>query len=76
MTYFVHMFTAAVSGNADVANTLMRYGSEIDKRDKDGKTALMMAVVNGHERLVKLLLDSGADLTITNEVQQIHMLAN
>lgn len=67
------MFTAAVTGNADVANTLLRHGTDIDKRDKDGKTALMMAVINGHENLVKLLLENGADIKITNEVQLIPM---
>jgi ankyrin repeat protein len=60
--------TAAVGGNKDMANLLLRHHAEANARDKDGKTALMMAVVNGHQPLVQLLLDKNADVTIKNEV--------
>ncbi len=61
-------FSAAVGGDKDVAALLIRHKANVDKVDKDGKTTLMIAVVNGHLELVKVLLEKGADLTIKNEV--------
>ena len=63
-----NIVTAAVGGNRAVAQLLLRSGASIDAKDKDGKTALMIAVVNGHQDLVELLLEKGADLTVKNEV--------
>ena len=54
-----------------MAKTLIRHGTDINRTDKDGKTALMMSVINGHESLVKLLLENGADLSMTNEVKLV-----
>ncbi|KAB5562441.1 hypothetical protein PHYPO_G00017800 [Pangasianodon hypophthalmus] len=61
------MRVAAVSGNSAVASLLIRAGADVNVRDKDGKTPLMVAVLNNHEQLVKLLLDSGADRHVKNE---------
>jgi len=58
----------AVGGNKDVASILLRHGADVNLRDKDGKTILMMAVINGHQALVELLLDNKADITAQNEV--------
>lgn len=60
--------SACVGGNADVAELLLRCGAEIDARDRDGKTALMIAVINGQQKLVELLLEKRADLNVKNEV--------
>ncbi|KAF7704251.1 hypothetical protein HF521_021323 [Silurus meridionalis] len=50
-----------------MAQLLIEAGADINARDKDGKTSLMIAVLNNYEQLVKLLLDSGADRHVTNE---------
>lgn len=34
--------------------------------DRHGQTCLMQAVLSGHQDVVKLLMDSGADLTACN----------
>ncbi|KAK6293658.1 hypothetical protein J4Q44_G00359840 [Coregonus suidteri] len=61
------MRVSAVSGNPAVASLLIRAGADVNTRDKDGKTPLMVAVLNNHEELVQLLLDSGADHDVKNE---------
>ncbi|XP_017568912.1 fibronectin type 3 and ankyrin repeat domains protein 1-like isoform X2 [Pygocentrus nattereri] len=61
------MRVSALSGNAAVASHLIRAGTDVNVRDKDGKTPLMLAVLNNHEELVELLLDSGADHHVKNE---------
>ncbi|XP_043912117.1 fibronectin type 3 and ankyrin repeat domains protein 1 isoform X2 [Protopterus annectens] len=61
------MRVSAVSGNVDAASSLIQAGANVNAKDKDGKTPLMVAVLNNHEPLVRLLLAKGADLTVTNE---------
>ena len=69
MCFYYLILTAAVGGNRHAAEKLLRHTQQlIDVRDKDGKTALMTSVVNGHMELVHLLLEKGADISIKNEV--------
>ncbi|XP_072524018.1 fibronectin type 3 and ankyrin repeat domains 1 protein [Salminus brasiliensis] len=58
---------SAVTGDTAVAALLISAGADINVRDKDGKTPLMVAVLNNHEKLVKLLLENGVDQHIRNE---------
>ena len=57
-----------MGGNAPVASELIRAGADINAKDKDGKTPLMLAVVNGYQSLVELLLGNDADIFVKNEV--------
>ncbi|KAF6108725.1 fibronectin type III and ankyrin repeat domains 1 [Phyllostomus discolor] len=61
------MRVSAVSGDQRVASLLIEGGADVNVRDKDGKTPLMVAVLNNHEELVQLLLDKGADVSVKNE---------
>ncbi|XP_044924807.1 fibronectin type 3 and ankyrin repeat domains protein 1 [Mustela putorius furo] len=61
------MRVSAVSGNQSVASVLIEAGADVNMRDKDGKTPLMVAVLNNHEELVQLLLSKGADASVKNE---------
>ncbi|XP_045295159.1 fibronectin type 3 and ankyrin repeat domains protein 1 isoform X1 [Leopardus geoffroyi] len=61
------MRVSAVSGNQRVASLLIEAGADVNMKDKDGKTPLMVAVLNDHEELVQLLLDKGADASVKNE---------
>ncbi|XP_038934758.1 fibronectin type 3 and ankyrin repeat domains 1 protein isoform X2 [Rattus norvegicus] len=61
------MRVSAVTGSQKVASLLIEAGADVNVRDKDGKTPLMVAVLNNHEQLVQLLLDKGADATVKNE---------
>jgi ankyrin repeat protein len=52
---------AQVTGSRNRTAVLMAY---VAGRDQEGKTGLMTAAENGQERIVKLLLDRGADLAL------------
>ncbi|KAL5017563.1 hypothetical protein ScPMuIL_007152 [Solemya velum] len=58
---------ASVSGSRDVALSLLMSDADINAQDKDGKTALMIAILNGHQSLMELLLKRKADLNVKNE---------
>jgi ankyrin repeat protein len=44
-----------------VVKQLLDKGADIDTRDKDGQTPLSWAVENGHDAVVKQLLEKGAN---------------
>jgi ankyrin repeat protein len=48
--------------NVKLAAALLDAGADVDARDEDGMTPLMWAANRGADRLVKLLLDRGADV--------------
>ena len=60
-------------GSFDLVNLLLRYGREgrfaikIDARDNKGNTALIMAARNGQAKIVKLLIDNGANVNAKND---------
>lgn len=60
------MRVACLSGNYDVAETLIDKGADINRFDKTGKNVLMAASMNGHFNLVRLLVDKGADIYLKN----------
>ncbi|KAJ6668981.1 hypothetical protein lerEdw1_007790 [Lerista edwardsae] len=61
------MRLCAMTGKVDVATLLIDAGADVNVKDKDGKTPLMVASLNNHENLVALLLERGADVDIKNE---------
>ena len=52
----------------------MRAGADVDVRDKDGKTPLMIAVINGHLPLVEALLEHKANFNVKNEVSSAKLV--
>ena len=59
---------AAKTGNATRIRELLKAdASLIRARDTDGSTPLHCAVWKGHDEIVTLLLESGADVTAHNE---------
>jgi ankyrin repeat protein len=52
---------AAASGDLLGLRAQLDQGADIEARDVHGRTALMLAVLNGHARLVEELLTRGAD---------------
>lgn len=70
LTIFL-IFSASLHGNKLVAYTLIHNKANIDLRDINGKTCLMIAVINGHLQLVELLLEHNANVTIFNTVSRL-----
>ncbi|KAI8512524.1 Multidrug resistance-associated protein 4 [Branchiostoma belcheri] len=58
---------AALNGDPQIAQLLIQAGADVNRKDKDGKTPLMIAALNGHKKLVQLLVESGADFKVKNE---------
>ena len=71
----VLLLSASVGGNRDVALALLMAGADINAQDKDGKTALMIAIINGHQPLVELLLKRNANMGVKNEVICCHSVS-
>ncbi|KAF5878020.1 putative ankyrin repeat-containing protein [Botrytis fragariae] len=53
---------SARKGDCDVLRTLLKYRSDINMRDSNGRTALHVASEHGHQKAVSLLLRHGADV--------------
>jgi ankyrin repeat protein len=56
------LMKAAFEGDLQLVISLLREGSDVNARDKDGDTALMFAAHGGHYLIVKTLLAHGADV--------------
>ena len=61
------MRVAAVSGNVNVAKVLIHHGANVHTMDKEGKSTLMNAALNGFEALVKLLVKKGVSVKLKSE---------
>ena len=61
-TYAKAVITAAYQGDVKTAIAQLGEGADVDARDCDGDTALMLAAERGHIELMKVLLKNGADV--------------
>ncbi len=61
-----NLIEVARIGDYLAVDTYLRGGTEVNCRDKDGLTPLVWAAIQGHEEVVKLLLERGADLEAKN----------
>ena len=52
---------AAITNDFAVISELLTNGANVDERDRDGRTPLMQATINGRIDIMKLFLDSGAN---------------
>lgn len=55
------LLSASEDGDAAVAREALKGGANIEAVDSAGRTSLMLASVNGHVDVLKLLIDAGAD---------------
>ncbi|MFO7847753.1 MAG: ankyrin repeat domain-containing protein [Balneolaceae bacterium] len=59
------MLTAKI-GNPRMIDIILAHNPEIDRRNNDGNTALMIASANGVLSIVEDLMNSGADASLRN----------
>ena len=58
---------ACRNGQKSIAQIFLKKGGiDVNKRDAEGNTPLYYACLKGYRDLVLLLLDSGADVSVTN----------
>jgi ankyrin repeat protein len=55
---------AAKRGDTETVRWLVAHGASLDRVAKFRLSALMLAVVNGHLDVARILADAGADLTL------------
>lgn len=65
---------AAVGGSLEVLEILISAGVDIDVRDADGATALLVACEENHTSFARRLIDHGADVTLadSNDSTALH----
>lgn len=67
---------ACFQNETAIASLLIKNGANLDVQGPDGNTALMYAVLNQNEKLVKELVKAGANLQMKNlDGQTAHSLA-
>lgn len=54
------LMTAAANGNARLVETLLILRANILKNNKYGESALALAALNGHQEIVRILVEAGA----------------
>lgn len=58
---------AVYYGEADLVKELLKAGANINVRNQEGDTALMIASVRTHDHIVKILLEAEADVNTKNK---------
>ena len=58
---------AAFGGQAELVDTLLAAGADVNARSTNGSTVVMMAAREGHADLAKRLLDAGANPALKND---------
>eukprot|EP00954_Amorphochlora_amoebiformis_P012909 1011744-Amorphochlora_amoeboformis.AAC.1 len=62
------MLAACKDGKKEAVEKLISEGEDLDEADEFGQTGLMWAIRGGHEGIVKLLVDSKADVNYKGSV--------
>ncbi len=68
-------FKAAEKGTVKTIKEMIAGGFDLNKRDKDGWTALMLAALNNHRVTSKTLIEAGADLNIADPLGMTALMA-
>ncbi|XP_063219424.1 ankyrin homolog [Bacillus rossius redtenbacheri] len=61
---------AAIGGRVDTARLLQAHGADLEARDRDGSTAMLLAARHGSLPLVRYLTIRGADVNAENRQRQ------
>lgn len=75
--HLIMLFRACISGYDSVARVILDTGVLINESDKENQTCLQYASLLGHEKVVQLLLERGADQTAGRpDKSPLHMAAS
>jgi len=61
------LLKAAKASNTTKVEQLLRKGADVNAKQKDGTTALMLTAARGHTETVKVLIDAGTDVNAVSE---------
>lgn len=64
------LFDAAINGQAVAVRALLEKGADVNAKDSDGATALILAAYYGYADVVKVLIEKGADLNVKDRAGQ------
>jgi uncharacterized protein len=56
-----------LNGSREVARILIKYNANLNLVDKENKSALMIATINGNLPLVEVLVENGANMNVKNK---------
>ncbi|NJN26309.1 MAG: ankyrin repeat domain-containing protein [Cyclobacteriaceae bacterium] len=60
-------FQGALDGDINPVRDALAQGADVNARDENGRTALMLAAFNGHDHIVRLLLSKDAKVDLTDQ---------
>ena len=61
MSLAVPLTQSVTSGDAAAVSAALAGGADVNERNNGGQTALILAVIFGHTKLVRILVDAGAN---------------
>jgi ankyrin repeat protein len=62
-------------GHTEIVQLLLEKGADVNAKDDDGRTALMLAAEKGHTEIVQLLLERGANVNTKIDEKRILLWA-
>lgn len=68
------LFEVVMFGKLSDVKQLVQSGTQINKRKKDGFTALMLAISRGDKKITEYLIKQGADVNLRNEIGQTALM--
>src|SRR5882762_5705519 len=68
------LLSAARNGDLAAVKTAMEGGATVETKTPYGQTPLYLAAMNGHEEVVRLLLDKGASADVQDTFYKASML--
>ncbi|WP_053006153.1 ankyrin repeat domain-containing protein [Kiloniella spongiae] len=68
-------FKAAEKGTVKTIKEMIAGGFDLNKKDKDGWTALMLAALNNHKVTSKTLIEAGAELNVADPLGMTALMA-